>query len=205
MTEPGLRIAIADDEPLMQQFYQEVLTRDGHQVVAVASSGAQLVAQCEELQPDLVITDIKMPDIDGLDAAQRIYDERPLPIIVVSAFHDAEFIERAGRNHVLAYLLKPVKACDLAPAIAIARQRFAEFVALRSEAASLRQALDDRKVIERAKGILMKQARLDEEAAFRRLQKLARSQSQKLVAVARMVIVTAEAMEAAGDESTERR
>ena len=120
-------------------------------------------------RPDLVITDIKMPDMDGIDAATQIYRERPIPVILVSAYHDPEFIRRAEADHILAYLVKPIKQADLEPAIALAMRRFEQFQALRKEAADLRQALEDRKVIERAKGILMKKAGLDEHDAFRRL------------------------------------
>ena len=195
-----LRIAVADDEPVMQEFFQESLTRLGHDVIAVAASGEQLVRQCHELEPDLVITDIKMPGMDGLDAAQKIYRDRPGPIVVVTAYHDSPFVERAEQNHILAYLLKPIQDVDLVPAITIAMRRFEEFQALHKEADNLRQALDDRKVIERAKGILMKQAQLDEESAFRRLQKLARSNSKKLVEVARMIVVTAQALEPSDED-----
>jgi response regulator NasT len=184
----------------MQEFFQESLTRLGHDVIAVAASGKQLVEQCHDLEPDLVITDIKMPDMDGLDAAQQIYRNRPIPIVVVTAYHDSQFVERAERSHILAYLLKPIQDADLVPAIMIAMRRFEEFQALHQEADNLRQALEDRKVIERAKGILMKQAQLDEESAFRRLQKLARSNSKKLVEVARMIVVTAQALEPSDED-----
>lgn len=189
-----LRIAIADDEPDMREFLQGVLMRLGHEVVTVAETGRQLVESSRSERPDLVITDIKMSDLDGLEAARQIYCDGPVPIIVVSAYHDAEFVARAEQNHIAAYLVKPVKASNLAPAISIVMKKFEEFLEVRKEADNLRQALEDRKVIERAKGILMKEARLDEESAFRRLQKLASSRSQKLAAVARTIIETAEVL-----------
>ena len=189
----ALRIAIADDERDMREYLQETLTELGHQVVIVAETGSELVAQCRAKRPDLVITDIKMPDLDGIDAARQIYRETPVPVILVSAFHDQELIDRAEADHVLAYLVKPIKDADLEPVIAIAMRRFGQFQELRKQAADLQQALTDRKVIERAKGILMKVGDMDEAAAFRRLQKLASDNNKKLVDVAQMIVFTEEA------------
>ena len=128
--------------------------------------GRELVEHCRTARPDLVITDIKMPDMDGIDAAAEIYAQAPIPVILVSAYHDPEFIRRAEADHILAYLVKPIKQADLEPAIGIAMRRFEQFQALRKETADLKQALEDRKVIEQAKGILMKKAGLDEPEAF---------------------------------------
>src|SRR5262249_52355813 len=152
---------------------QEALPRLGHEVVAVAETGTQLIERCREVRPDLIITDIMMPDMDGIRAVQEVNREAPAPVILVSAHHDAELIVRAGTDHVMAYLLKPVREADLSTAIYLAVLRFEHFQKLTREAASLRQAMEDRKLIERAKGILMKRARIDEPEAFRRLQKLA--------------------------------
>jgi len=192
---PTLRIAIADDEPDMRDYFQDVLPRLGHTVVAVAENGRELVEKCRTAQPDLVITDIKMPELDGIDAAIQVYQERPVPVILVSAYHDAALIERAEMDHIMGYLVKPIKQSDLAPVIAIAVSRFAQFQALHKEATDLRQALSDRKVIERAKGILMKKAGLDEAGAFRRLQKLASDKNRKLVEIASMIMTAEEAFE----------
>jgi response regulator NasT len=192
MKQP-LRIAIADDELDMREYLQETLTDLGHQVVVVATTGRELVEQCQAQRPDLVLTDIKMPDLDGIDAARQLYRHYPVPIILVSAYHDTELIERAEADHILAYLVKPIKQADLEPAIAIALRRFEQFQELRQQAADLQQALADRKVIERAKGILMKVGELDEAAAFRRLQKLASDHNKKLVEVAQMIVFTEEA------------
>lgn len=189
----SLRIAIADDEARLRDFLCTCLERLGHQVVSAATTGKELVDQCRSLQPDLVISDIKMPDMDGIDAAASIYRDQPLPIILISAYHDPELIARATREHILAYLIKPIKDTDLVPAISIAMERFHEFDALRKEAASSKQALEDRKTIERAKGILMRRTGLEEPDAFRRLQKLASSKSQKLVEIARMIVTAEEA------------
>lgn len=143
--------------------------------------------------PDLVITDIKMPDMDGIDAACQIYKDSPIPVILVSAYHDQELVQRAEEDHILAFLVKPIKQADLEPAIAIATRRFEQFQALRQEAADLRQALEDRKLIEKAKGLLMKRAGLEENEAFRRLQRLASERNRKLVEVAAMILTAEEA------------
>jgi response regulator NasT len=194
----SLRIAVADDEPDMREYFQKSLTRMGHKVVAVAATGRELVELCRAQAPDLVVTDIKMPDMDGIDAAAQVYRERPVPVILVSAYHDAALLERAEANHILGYLVKPIKQADLEPVIALSVRRFAQFEELRKEAADLRQALEDRKAIERAKGVLMKKAGLDEQEAFRRLQKLASEKSRKLVEIAQMILVAEEALGSPG-------
>jgi response regulator NasT len=194
MTRP-LRIVVADDEPDMRDYFRKILPRLGHQVLAAAESGRDLVELCRKAGPDLVITDIKMPDMDGIDAATQIYRDRPVPIILVSAYHDPELIARAEADHILGYLVKPIKQSDLEPTIALAVRRFEQFEALRKEAADLRQALEDRKVIERAKGLLMKKVGLDEQEAFRRLQKVAMDGNRRMVEVAHMVITAEEAFQ----------
>ncbi len=197
MNEP-LRIAVADDEPRMREYYQEILTMLGHRVICAARSGQELVRNCTDNRPDLIITDIKMPDMDGIDAASQICRDEPCPVILVSAYHNADLFERTKVSHILAYLVKPIKQADLEAAITIVMQRFEQFRALRNEAGEARQALEDRKLIERAKGIIMKNAGLDEDGAFRRLQKIARDQNQKLVQVARMILNADEAFKPTG-------
>ncbi len=191
----ALRIAVADDEPDMREYFQTILPRLGHEVVAVAEDGRDLLEKCRETRPDLVITDIKMPDMDGIDAAAQLYGNGPIPVILVSAYHDPGLIQRAEADHILAFLVKPIKQADLEPAIAIAMRRFEQFQDLRKETADLRQALEDRKVIERAKGLLMKKASLDEHDAFRRLQRLASDRNKKLVDVAQMILTAEEAFQ----------
>jgi two-component system, response regulator PdtaR len=186
--KPSLRIAVADDEADTRQFFQEVLTHLGHQVVAAVETGRQLVERCRATRPDLVITDIRMPDMDGIEAAAAVNREQQVPVILVTAHHDAASLSRGGTAHVMAYLSKPIKPVDLQAAITLAVLRFDQFQQLSKEAASLRQALDDRKVIERAKGIVMKRLRVDEEEAFRRLRKLASDHNIRLVEVAQQAV-----------------
>ncbi len=194
MTTRLLRIAIAEDELDTLEYLQGWLTRLGHTVVAAAQTGRDLVAQCHRHQPDLVLTDIKMPDLDGIEAANQIYQERPVPVILISAHHEDEYIHRAQGGPVLAYLIKPISEASLEPAIAVALARFEEMQALLHEATDLRQALEDRKVIERAKGILMKRGGMDEASAFRRLRELSMTQNRKVVEIAKMILTAEEAM-----------
>jgi response regulator NasT len=191
----SLRIVVADDELDMRDYFQKSLARLGHHVVGVAQNGRQLVEECQAKKPDLVITDIKMPELDGIDAAVEIYRDRPVPVILVSAYHDTKLIERAEVDHILGYLVKPIKQADLEPVIGLAMRRFEQFEALRREAANLRQALEDRKLIERAKGMLMRRAALDEHAAFRRMQKVASEKNRKLVEIAQMILVAEETLQ----------
>ena len=184
----ALRIGVADDEPHMREYYQDTLSLLGHQVICAARTGRELVQHCSGDRPDLIIADIRMPDLDGIDAVGELSREEPIPTILVSAYNDRELFERTKGGCILAYLVKPIKRADLEAAITIAMQRFEQFRALRREAGALRQALEDRKLIERAKGVLMKRAGLDEEGAFLRLQRVARESSQKMVEVARVIL-----------------
>jgi two-component system, response regulator PdtaR len=188
-----LSIAVADDEPRMRDYYCSTLPLLGHRVTVAARNGREMVERCQDARPDLIITDIKMPDMDGIDAARQICRGEPIPIILVSAYHEADLLDRARGENILAYLVKPIKQADLEAAISVAMQRFDEFRTLRKEAGELRSALEDRKLIERAKGILMKKTGLDEPAAFLRLQKLSRDHNQKMVEIARMILRAEEA------------
>jgi two-component system, response regulator PdtaR len=194
----SLKIAIADDERDMRDYFQDILPWLGHEVIAIAQTGKELVELCAATRPDLVITDIKMPDMDGIDAAAQIYRHAPVPVILVSAYSDPDFIRRAEADHIMAYLVKPIKQADLEPAIGIAMRRFEQFQALLKETTNLKQALEDRKVIEKAKGILMKKAGLDEHDAFRRLQKLASDKNRKLIEIAQSILTAEEALDVTG-------
>lgn len=193
-----LRIAVADDEADMRDFFERMLPLCGHEVVSIAETGKELVEHCQTLHPDLVITDIKMPDMDGIDASTQICRDRPTPVILVSAYHDPQLVHRAEADHVMAYLVKPIGQADLAPAIAVAISRFQELQALRKETGDLKQALADRKVIEQAKGILMKVTGADEKDAYKRLQQLAADKNQKVIDAAHAVLAMEKALRPAG-------
>ncbi len=192
----SLRIAIADDEPDMQEYYRTILPVLGHVVVAVADTGRELIEKCRDQRPDLVITDIKMPDMDGIDAARRSTAMGQFRSFSSRPHHDDDFIRRPRPTISCAYLVKPIKQADLEPAIAIVMWRFEQFQALapgdrRPESRRSKIASS----IERAKGLLMKNASLDEPEAFRRLQKLASDQNRKLVEIARMILTAEEALQ----------
>lgn len=198
----GLRIVVADDEALIRRYFQEILPELGHEVVATASTGRELIEACRRVQPDLVISDIKMPEIDGIDVAREISEERPVPIILVSAYHDPDLIERAAASRVMSYLIKPIGRSDLETAIAISWSRFQEISTLEQETESLRQTLEDRKLIERAKGLLMKKTGLNEPEAFRRMQRMSSDTNRKLVEVARLILAAEPAIELFRKEET---
>jgi two-component system, response regulator PdtaR len=189
-----LRIIAADDDPFYRELYSKFVPHAGHELVGFASSGRELVDECARHKPDLVISDIKMADMDGIEAARQICKVHPLPVIIVSGYYDPELIERAQADYVLGYLIKPVRQADLETAIAIAMRRFEEFEILRMEADHYRQTLAHRKIIERAKGIVMKRAGISEGDALLRLQSLAQEKNQKLVDIAQMILTTEQAM-----------
>ncbi|MGQ9489145.1 MAG: ANTAR domain-containing response regulator [Anaerolineae bacterium] len=184
-----LRILIADDESIRLLSLRAQLIALGHQVVAEATTGAEAVALAQQTQPDLAILDIKMPVMDGIEAAERITQVRPIPIILLTAYSESQLVERAARANISAYLMKPVAEEDLLPAITLALARFREFQALRQEVADLREALEARKMIERAKGILMGRLNLSEEEAFRRLQRQSQDTNRKLAQVAEAIVL----------------
>jgi response regulator NasT len=124
----SIRIAVADDEADMRDYFRKILAHLGHQVVAVASNGRELLEQCRAVQPDMIITDIKMPELDGIDAATELYNDRPLPVILVSAHHDPMTLGRAEADHVMCYLVKPIKQADLEACIGLVMRRFEQFV-----------------------------------------------------------------------------
>jgi AmiR/NasT family two-component response regulator len=189
MTMEALRILIADDESIRLLSLRQQLAALGHQVVAEASNGREAVALALATRPDLAILDIKMPVMDGIEAAQEITRHRPIPIILLTAYNETELVERAAQANISAYLMKPVAEEDLLPAITLALTRFRQFEALRREVNDLREALEARKVIERAKGILMRRLNLTEEEAFRRLQKQSQDTNRKLAQVAEAIIL----------------
>jgi len=188
-----LRILVADDERDMRDYFCKFLPRLGYEVVAAVEDGQALIEQCRSLKPDLIITDIEMPIKDGLTASEEICAATPIPIILVTAYNDAEYIRRARQESIFAYMIKPIKMVDLEPAIALAMERFKQFQTLQNETETLRQALADRKLVEQAKGILMKRANLTEAEAFTRLQKISNERNQKMVVISQSIIEAEEA------------
>jgi response regulator NasT len=186
------RAVVADDDRDTREFLNEALTRQGWSVTASAT-GHGLVEACRKSKPDLIVTDIRMPDMDGLDAIAAVNNGgAPIPSVIVSAHHDDALLARTAELSVLGYLVKPFTEAQLKSAITVAMNRAKQFAALREEADGLRQALADRKLIERAKGILMHRLSVDEDEAFRRLRSAASSGNQKLVEAARKLIAAEE-------------
>lgn len=183
-----LNIVVADDQPVMREYFERILPLLGHRVVAAVATGRELIEAAREFRPHLIVTDVKMPDMDGIAAAVELYRDYPVPIILVSAYPEPELIARPEADHIMAYLIKPIKQAELELSITLAMRRFNQFQQLQQEANDLRQALNDRKIIERAKGLLMKRDRLDEVEAFRRLKRMASDRNWKLVEMANAVL-----------------
>jgi response regulator NasT len=183
-----LRIAVADDEAEVRDYLHEALMRQGHQVVASARNGQELIEKCRDTHPDLAVADIRMPAMDGLQAAESINREQPTPVLLLSAHHDPELLASARADYIIGYLVKPISEANLKTAIAVGMERFERYQTLAEESAALRQSLEDRKLIEKAKGILMHRLQVSEDEAFRRLRKRASDQNIKLIEVARQII-----------------
>ena len=175
MTETATtrRVLIAEDEALIRMDLAEMLAEEGYDVVGQAGDGEKAVALAEELRPDLVVLDVKMPKLDGISAAQRIAEQRIAPVVILTAFSQRELVERARDAGAMAYLVKPFSRTDLVPAIEMAVSRFTELAALEREVADLSDRLATRKAVDRAKGVLQKQLGLTEPDAFRWIQKTA--------------------------------
>jgi response regulator NasT len=182
------RILVAEDEALIRLDLAEMLTEAGYDVVGQASNGEQAVEMARELAPDLVIMDVKMPVMDGITAAEAIGAAKICPVVMLTAFSQTELVERARDAGVMAYIVKPFTASDLAPAIDIARHRWSEVKALESEIADLGERLETRKAVDRAKGILMKKLKVSEAEAFRWIQKTAMDRRLGMREVADAVI-----------------
>jgi two-component system, response regulator PdtaR len=185
----ALKIVVVEDDPTVRLFLKETLEKQlGHEVVGEAVSGTDMVRSVLALEPDLVIFDIHLPYLNGLDALRQIYQERVVAAVAITADRDQELVRRALEEHVLAYLVKPVEAHQLGPAILIARAQFQELRDLSEENANLRQTLQNRKTIERAKGVLMKRHRWTEAEAFRRLQRGAMNRRTTMIELAQEVL-----------------
>jgi AmiR/NasT family two-component response regulator len=183
-----MRVLIAEDEALIRLDLREMLQEEGFDVVGEAGDGEQAVALATELKPDLVICDVKMPKMDGITAAAQITEARIAPVVMLTAFSQRDLIERARDAGAMAYLVKPFQKRDLLPAIEMATSRFAEIRALESEVTGLRERLEARKLIERAKGALMTGHGLSEPEAFRWIQRAAMDNRTSMRAVAELVL-----------------
>jgi two-component system, response regulator PdtaR len=182
------RVLIAEDEALIRLDLREMLQEEGFAVVGEAADGEQAVELAVELNPDLVICDVKMPKMDGITAAAQIAGKRIAPVVILTAFSQRDLIERARDAGAMAYLVKPFQKRDLLPAIEMATSRFAEIKALESEVTDLRDRLEARKLIERAKGVLMTEHRMTEPEAFRWIQRAAMDNRTSMRAVAELVL-----------------
>jgi two-component system, response regulator PdtaR len=167
------RVVIAEDEALIRMDLAEMLAEEGYDVVGQAGDGETAVALAEQLRPDLVILDVKMPVLDGIAAAERIASQRIAPVVILTAFSQRDLVERARDSGAMAYLVKPFTQADLVPAIEMAVSRFGELALLEAEVADLTERLETRKAVERAKSLLMEQLDLSEPEAFRWIQKTA--------------------------------
>ncbi len=192
----ALRVLIADDEGLHNLALTSQLEALGHEVVATASNGKEAVRLAAEREPDLAILDIRMPEMTGPEAAFEITAQRPIPIIILSAYSDNRTVEQATKSPVFHYLVKPVDPDDLAPAIAVARARFQEWLAVRAERDRLEHKLEERKVIERAKGLLMETRGFSEQEAYRFLQKTSQDKNTPMVDLARKILLAAPLLQA---------
>lgn len=186
----SLRILIADDESIIRLDLKKILENMGHKVVAEATDGKSAVDLARSMALDLAILDIKMPVMDGLDAAKIITDERICPVLLLTAFSQQELVQRAKEAGVFAYLVKPFKEADLMPAIEIAISRYREFEALETEVGSLQEKLETRKLVERAKGILMDRRGMKEQEAFRWIQQQSMSTRKSMREIAEAIILT---------------
>lgn len=186
------RVVIADDESIIRMDLREMLASLGYLVVGEAGDGISAVNLARELKPDLVIMDIKMPDLDGIAAAKMLTEERIAPVLLLTAFSQQELVEGAKEAGVVGYIVKPFRESELVPAIEVALARFKEFRALEREANDLRDTLETRKLVERAKGILMDTQGLKEAEAFRKIQKLSMNSRKSMRQIAEAVLLAHE-------------
>jgi response regulator NasT len=186
------RIIIAEDDTLIRIDLKEELQRQGYLVVGDVGDGLSAVNLSRELRPDLVVMDIRMPEMDGIEAAEILTREKLAPVVLLTAFSDEELIQRAREVGVIHYVTKPWRSSDLKPAIEIALSRFQEFRAIESRVKDLEDSLATRKVVEKAKGVLMEQYKISEQDAFRRIQKASMNNRKSMKEVAEAILLAEE-------------
>uniref|UniRef100_A0A7C3RUK9 Response regulator n=1 Tax=Dictyoglomus thermophilum TaxID=14 RepID=A0A7C3RUK9_DICTH len=187
-----IRVLIAEDEPIVKMDIKEILEGQGYEVVGEASDGQLAVELARKLKPDVIIMDIRMPNLDGIEAAKILTQEEIAPIIFLTAYSDKELVEKAKEVGVISYIVKPFKESDLFPAIEIAIARFKEFQLLRKEVEDLKDALETRKLVDRAKGLLMDREGLKEHEAFRLIQKASMDKRKPMKEIAQAIILAYE-------------
>jgi two-component system, response regulator PdtaR len=187
-----LKAVIAEDEQLTRTIIRARLEKLGHVVVAEAGDGVQAIEAARAHKPDVIIMDIKMPVMDGIEAARTILSEAPCAILFLSSFNEQELVEQATDTGALAYLMKPFRKEDLAPALEMAVRRFRQIRSQQREIDDLKETLETRKIIERAKGILMDRHHMSEEEAFKRIHFQARNQNKKMREIAQSIVTAAD-------------
>lgn len=186
---PSLKVVVVEDDPSARLFLHSILEKQlGHKVIGEAVTGTEMVRNVLQLEPDVVIFDIHLPHQDGLEALEQIYQERIVAAVAITADDDLDLVRRAMEKHVLAYLVKPVEPNQLGAALLVAWARFQELSVLSTENANLRQTLQNRKIIERAKGVLMTRNHWTEAEAFRRLQRAAMNRRVPMIDLAQTVL-----------------
>jgi len=199
VSQNALRVVIAEDEALIRLDLNEMLEEEGYSVVAEVGDGETAVERVTSLRPDLAIFDVKMPVLDGISAAEQIAAGRLAPVVILTAFSQRELVERARDAGAMAYLVKPFTKADLVPAIEMAVSRFTEIRALDSEVSTLRDRLEVRKLLDRAKGLLQSEHGMSEPQAFRWIQKTSMDRRLTMRAVAEAIIEGTMGTDAAGD------
>jgi AmiR/NasT family two-component response regulator len=187
-----LRLVIADDESIIRMNLRETLVGLGYLVVGDAGDGLSAIHLARELRPDLVIMDIKMPKLDGIQAAKVLTEEKIAPVLLLTAYSDRELVDRARDAGVVNYIVKPFREAELLPAIEIALARFAEFNTINKELGDLKDTMETRKLVERAKGVLMDTQGLKEQDAFRKIQQLSMNTRKSMREIAQAILLTAQ-------------
>ncbi|GAB4447679.1 MAG: response regulator [Chloroflexi bacterium OHK40] len=187
-----IRLVIADDESIIRLNLKETLVGLGYLVVGEAGDGVSVINIARELKPDLVLMDIKMPKLDGIQAAKILTEEKIAPVVLLTAYSDRELVERAKEAGVVNYVVKPFREAELLPAIDIAMARYQEFLEMDRQIADLKETLDTRKIVERAKGILMDTQGLKEAEAFRKIQQLSMNTRKSMKEIAQAILLANE-------------